>query len=567
MPWLNFTLPTEWLTGTITVTAEAAGAARSEVLTFRPAQSVNAIYVPIRYQGQEPDATRVQNGAFWAARIYPTNKINYVAGATLEWDACLEDSILCPFRDLNTLNLLNELTTRYRLVNAYVYGWLPAGTYGGGISDPTWNGGAGKAAFGDDHPSEGQRILAHEVGHLLGRRHTNSSSCHPETIDPQSDWPYPDSLIQEYGLDTYGFGWLVSSSSAIVNPADTYDYMSYCGSLANGDVWTSPWTYQHIYDEALRPVAAGQALGQIRTPETYFIASGLVFTDSTAMLNPAWVITATVTPSNPPVGTDYCLEAQNAAGVTLVSRCFDLTFRNYETGKATNVDGFNLMLPYPPGVARIVLKKGAMELAVRPVSAHAPVVTVLSPNGGETWAASGAYTITWTAGDLDGDSLTYSVLYSPDGNDWVPVGTAITGTQLAVNAAELAGGIAARVRVLATDGVNTTADESDAAFTVGRKGPAAFILAPTGDVRFMPGTPLWLQGYGYDLEDGTLEGAALRWRSDRDGDLGTGSQALVTLSPGPHVITLTATDSQGNTAATSISIFAGQRAHLPIVMR
>jgi hypothetical protein len=233
---------------------------------------------------------------------------NQLTGATLEWDACLEDNIFCPFRDLNTLNLLNELTTRYRLVNAYVYGWLPAGTYGGGISDPTWNGGAGKAAFGDDHPSEGQRIFAHEIGHLLGRRHTNSSSCHPENIDPQSDWPYPDSLIQEYGLDTYGFGWLVSSSSAIVNPADTYDYMSYCGSLANGDVWTSPWTYQHIYDEALKPVAAGQALGQIRTPETYFIASGLVFTDSTAMLNPAWVITATVTPNNPPVGTAYCKE-------------------------------------------------------------------------------------------------------------------------------------------------------------------------------------------------------------------------------------------------------------------
>ena len=564
---LNFTLPAEWLTGTITVTAEVAGATRSEGLTFRPAQSLNAIYVPIRYKGQEPDPTRVQYGAFWASRIYPTGKINYVAGTTFDWNTCLEDSILCPFRDLNTRNLLNELTTRYRLVNAYVYGWLPAGTYGGGISDPTWGGGVGKAAFGDDHPSEGQRVFAHEVGHLLGRRHTNSSSCQPENIDPQSDWPYADSLIQEYGLDTYGFGWLVSSSSAIVTPADTYDYMSYCGSLANGDVWTSPWTYQHIYDEALKPAVAVQALGQISTPETYFIASGLVFTDSTAALNPAWVVTATVTPSNPPVGTAYCLEAQDAASTALVSHCFDLTFRNYETGKAINVDGFNLMLPYPPGMTRVVLKQGATELAAQPVSAHAPDVDVISPNGGEFWAASGTYTITWTASDLDGDPLTYRVLYSPDGDNWVPVGTAITTTQLAVNAAQLAGGTAARVRVLATDGVNTSSDESDAAFNVGSKGPSVFILAPTGDVRFMPGTPLWLKGHGYDLEDGTLEGAALHWRSDRDGDLANGSQALVTLSPGRHTITLTATDSQGNTAVASMSIFAGQRSHLPLIMR
>jgi hypothetical protein len=94
-----------------------------------------------------------------------------------------------------------------------------------------------------------------------------------------------------------------------------------------------------------------------------------------------------------------------------------------------------------------------------------------------------------------------------------------------------------------------------------------FILAPEGEVRFMPGTPLWLQGYGYDLEDGTLEGAALRWRSDRDGDLGTGGQALVTLSPGRHVITLVARDKDGNTATTSITVFAGGKTYLPVSLR
>lgn len=149
----------------------------------------------------------------------------------------------------------------------------------------------------------------------------------------------------------------------------------------------------------------------------------------------------------------------------------------------------------------------------------------------------------------------------------MPVGTAITATQLAINAAELVGGTAARVRGLATDGVNTSSDESDAAFTVSRKGPSASILAPESNIRFMPGTPLWLQGYGYDLEDGTLEGAALHWRSDRDGDLGTGSQALVTLSPGQHVITLTATDSDGNHTTASITVYAGEKTYLPLVVR
>jgi hypothetical protein len=81
------------------------------------------------------------------------------------------------------------------------------------------------------------------------------------------------------------------------------------------------------------------------------------------------------------------------------------------------------------------------------------------------------------------------------------------------------------------------------------------------------GTPLWLQGYGYNLEDGTLEGAALRWRSDRVGDLGTGSQALVTLSPGQHVITLAATDVDGNHATANINVYAGGKIYLPLVVR
>jgi hypothetical protein len=567
---LNFTLPPEWLTGTITLTAEISGTGYSEMVPFRQAQTVRVIYVPIRYKGRSPDPVRIHTGSSWALQVFPTSRINYVPGTTLDWDQCLKKSVLCPLWYHNSLNLLNRLTTMYRLVNAYVYGWLPEGTYNGGISDPTWNGGAGKAAFGDDHPSEGRRIFAHEIGHLLGRRHTNSVSCQSNRIDPRTDWPWvsSDSLIHEWGLDGYSFGWLVSSPSALKNPASTYDYMSYCGSLNDGNVWTSSWTYSHIFSETLRLQGAAQAIQAMTAiTQPYFIASGLVYTDDTAIIDPIWVITPTEVPQNPPAGTQYCLEAQDAGGTVLSGHCFDLAFRDYETGEATGVDGFNLMLPYPSGVARIVLRKGAQQLAVRPVSAHAPTVAVLSPNGGEAWAATGTYTITWTASDADGDSLAYSVLYSPNGSDWLPVAAGITQTQVAVNAAELAGGNAARVRVLASDGVHTTADESDAPFTVARKAPQAFILSPERDIIIAPGTPLWLQGYAYDLEDGTLPDTALRWSSSRDGNLGTGEQVPASLSPGEHVITLTATDSDGNVTSATVRVYVGHKVYLPLVLR
>jgi hypothetical protein len=354
----------------------------------------------------------------------------------------------------------------------------------------------------------------------------------------------------------------------VKNPADTYDYMSYCGSLAAGNIWTSPWTYEHIYSETLKAQTTGLAVQSISTPQSYFIASGLVYTDDTATLDPIWVVTSTVTPENPPEGTQYCLEAQDSSNTPLVSRCFDLTFVNYETGEATNVGGFNLMLPYPSGVARIVLKKETAELAIQSASASAPVVAVLSPNGGETWTTTGTYTVTWTASDADGDPLTYSVLYSPDGSNWVPVGAITAETQLVVNAAEVAGSTNARIRVMASDGVNTSSDESDEVFSVGKKPPSVYILLPEGDLAISPGRSLWLQGYAYDLEDGTLGDAALSWSSDIDGFLGTGSELLVSgLSSWKHVITLTATDSDGQIGTDSIELTVWHKIYLPLIFK
>ena len=134
---------------------------------------------------------------------------------------------------------------------------------------------------------------------------------------------------------------------------------------------------------------------------------------------------------------------------------------------------------------------------------------------------------------------------------------AITETHLAVNAAELGGNATARVRVMASDGINTASTDSGT-FTVGRKPPEALILVPESAVTITVGAPLLLQGSAYDREDGTLASSALRWRSSLEGDLGTGEEKLVMLSPGKHVLTLTATDSNAmtGTATTTVTVSA-----------
>ena len=69
------------------------------------------------------------------------------------------------------------------------------------------------------------------------------------------------------------------------------------------------------------------------------------------------------------------------------------------------------------------------------------------------------------------------------------------------------------------------------------------------------GNTVVFDGSGTDTEDGNLTGASLVWTSSIDGEIGTGSYFTINiLSEGTHIITLTATDSQGATGSDSVQI-------------
>lgn len=84
--------------------------------------------------------------------------------------------------------------------------------------------------------------------------------------------------------------------------------------------------------------------------------------------------------------------------------------------------------------------------------------------------------------------------------------------------------------------------------------PAATIFNP-GDGESRPAaSPVPFVGGANDPEDGALSGAALVWCSDLDGVFGTGGSFTAMLSAGQHLITLTATDADGNTGSDQISL-------------
>ncbi|MEM7129189.1 MAG: hypothetical protein AAF702_22850 [Chloroflexota bacterium] len=376
-------------------------------------------------------------------------------------------------------------------------------------------------------------------------------------VDDDPEWQFDTAKIQESGID--------SMTLRFKDPETTYDYMSYCGSLSDNNVWTSPWTYSHIYSETLQLGINTSAVQTASGQQPHVFVSGLVFTDTTAVLDPLWVYQRAVPHNNPESGEAYCLDSVADDGAVLDTFCFDLGFEDGETGRATSVDSFTLLLPYVNQTAKFVFRQGESQLAEQRISANAPSVTITSPNGGENWNNDNSALISWDATDEDGDPLTFKVAYSQDGLTWLPLATAITEPQLIVDSMMLAGGDQAKIRVTASDGINTSFDDSDRVFSIDAKSPQVHILSPGRATVLQHQMPIILQGHAYDPEDGILNGTNLNWRSSRDGDIGTGETIQYEPSSGNHIVTLTATDDSGNSSTTEINIFVGAQTYVPAV--
>jgi hypothetical protein len=444
----------------------------------------------------------------------------------------------------------------------------------------------------DAEAEELQATIAHEVGHIvggLGDEYGHTADLPNLGGNFQCDInPPPKDYCGRNGTASCGTGatrcplspavaWVgprPGGGSAVRAQVDSPfevggrnglgDKLSFMGGAGAGttNYWVTPAVYDHLFWDLSPSVSQVSTASQ--TTERVAEVSGEVGLDGHAILNPAYHLMS-VAPST--TTGDYTVEVLDAQGSLLSSQGFSVSFLALSNPPQDLSEApFVVAVRFPDGARTIRVKHGATVLTEMSISAHAPSLSLTSPSGGETWGATGSYTIRWQGNDIDGDTLHYTVLYRQGAGDWGVLGADLTANELTADAADLPGGTAAQVQVLATDGINTTTTESDL-FTVDHKPPEAFITFPAEGASFMPDVSLFLQGTAYDLEDGTLPDSAYHWTSDKDGDLGTGASNLVILSPGPHIITLMVTDSDGNNAVKTIRLSAGDRLFLPMVLR
>ncbi len=155
-----------------------------------------------------------------------------------------------------------------------------------------------RTAIGWDRANSRAGVLAHELGHNLGRYHGPCGGA--ANADP--DYPYGGGVVGQWGFDP--------RSGQLVDPVATHDIMTYCNPQ-----WISDYHFEGIL-EFMDATLTRRATSE----RTCLLVWGRI-RDGEVTLDPAAVLTAR--PNVPAAPGDHRVHAVDAEGNTLVDLSFD----------------------------------------------------------------------------------------------------------------------------------------------------------------------------------------------------------------------------------------------------
>ncbi len=498
------------------------------------------------------DATRVLDFFGFARHVYPINRDLFVTervpcAATVAND---DEEIAWPTMTQCWTALTSQNPGRFTHLFLFVQ---PPNFLSPGVSNCS----NGLLGYGCRSPlslvtlygaADTAATIAHELGHhfSLGDTYKPPSATNGSLNGPEADTCqlYTDGCAVEnlhFDLElrqvSVGTPPLFADRGLVKR-----DFM---GNAVRGQRWVDRRTWDYLYGRLRTRSRPALATGD------FIVASGLIRPSGASFL-PFARFTGTVEPTPSTDGGAYTLAILGASGAPLSQAKLDFTIATADRPRPATSVPFTAIVPFPAGAARITLSQGATVLASRNVSANAPTVSLTGPGAGASLGATA--TISWTASDADGDSLTFDVLSSRDGQTWVPIATGLTATRFDWDTTDVAGSDSTRVRVVAMDGVHS-ASATSGTLRLARKAPRVGFVTPLDGAVVGPGQPLSIEVYGADPEDGSLPGSALSVTSSRNGALGGGPTLVVSnLGIGAHTLTVTGTDSDGQRSSASVSV-------------
>ena len=246
--------------------------------------------------------------------------------------------------------------------------------------------------------------------------------------------------------------------SCVADPSTIWARLERCATTAGAE---ASFAYLDLIDE-MRDEADPPAV----------VVRGMLSKQDEATFAPFLRVDQAVIDLQPDSTGTHAIVFVDEAGQVLASHGFTPVFTRYlpEPEGAVETDSyhFSFRVAWMDGIAAIELRDAAGKvLASRPVSASAPTVQLLEPNGGEQWRQQTRQAIRWEGTDPDGDMLSYALWISDDGGEsWQPLAIDIADTRYTIDTTGFPAGNAFRLKVRVTDGVNTGVDTSDASFAV-----------------------------------------------------------------------------------------------------
>lgn len=265
-----------------------------QILDVRALPTLSVRFVPVLQQvnGLQGNVTSGNAPAF----LEETTRMLPVAA----WQADVRDVYTTSAPALESNNANNAWNTILSEVLAlktadgstrYYYGVVRV-SYSSGVAGIGYVGGTARTALGWDRLPSGSSVMAHELGHNMGRRHAPCGGA----PSPDSSYPYEGGSIGIWGVDV--------AVLALMSPGTFRDLMGYC---------SAEWVSDYTWDGAV----AYRAGGPNNTAEgaTALAGPGLLvwgrLTSDGPVLEPAFLIDA---PAVPPPGGPHLVQGLDDAG-------------------------------------------------------------------------------------------------------------------------------------------------------------------------------------------------------------------------------------------------------------
>jgi|GEM_PF-744198 len=294
---------------------------------------IGITFIPVRQDGRTgrvSDATRpLESWVSMARRIWPFKDIDLARAPELAWSEPLRDNPMAWVR-------LRDAIEAQRLVTdprsrRYHYAVIDRGPYPMlyGLADrPDTETNLKRSAVGwDGVIPNGETYFstfAHELGHNLGRRHTDCGGA----AGPDPAYPYPGGDIGSAGFDL--------TTGRVLQPRVFKDIMSYC---------TPQWVSDFVYQSVLKRRA-----WELASPVTHAPAQALVvwgrIRNGEITLEPAFQAPEA---SDPPAPGSCTLILRDASGAILQEVPFEAP-ETEDLPQGEHARSFAFALPLDPAV-------------------------------------------------------------------------------------------------------------------------------------------------------------------------------------------------------------------------